>query len=55
MGGKTHNFRVSRGYIQNLGRGTVSLTTAVIGKVEDGLLTGRLCHPFLLQRIETTG
>ena len=27
----------------------------VVGKAKDGWLTGILCHPFLLQRIETTG
>ena len=52
--GETDNFRVSRGYIQNLGRGKVSLIM-VIGKVGDGWLTGILCHPFLPQRTETMG
>ena len=27
----------------------------VVGKAKDGWLTGILCHPFLPQRIETTG
>ena len=52
--GETHNFRVSRGYIQNLGRKTVSLAT-IVRKAGDGWLTGRLCHPFPPQRIGTTG
>ena len=51
--GETDNLRVSRGYIQNLGRWTVS-SAMVVGQFKDGWLTEILCHPFLPQRIETT-
>lgn len=52
--GETDNFRVSRGYIQNLGRWKISSATGV-WYVKGGWLTVISCHPFLPQRIETTG